>query len=117
MAKTPLPEGIFQVDELLAQFIQFPVRLGLAIDLQPCRLHRGVLAGRQGPVPLDAGRIDGKAAPRHQANRFVIQRRRAQGFFHQRQVLRLVRMRAQHGRVLVAEDELDLAVLEGLEAR
>jgi hypothetical protein len=57
-----------------------------------------------------------QAAARQQAQRFVVQRRRAVGRLHLGQQIGPVGVRLEHGLVLVAQAEFDAAVLPALEA-
>ena len=116
MAEAPQAEGVFEIGELLAELVQIPVRLGVAVGHQPGLLDLVARCVGLGPVALGVRLRDGQAAARQQAQRLVIQRRRAIRGLHLRQPRRTVRMRLQHRRVLVAEHELDAAVLPALEA-
>src|SRR5690606_38616964 len=41
MAEAPALEMVFEIDQLLGQFVEIPVRRGLAVDLRPGRLDLG----------------------------------------------------------------------------
>ena len=116
MAEAPQAECVLDVGELLAELVQVPVPVGVAVHHQPRLLDLVARHVRLRPVALDVRGGDRKAAPRKQSQRFVVQRRRRVRRFHARQDLGPVRMRLQHGRILVAEHELDAAVLPALEA-
>src|SRR5438552_898466 len=78
VAKAPLPERVLQVHQLFAPLVQVPVVLRVAIHLEPRLLDRIVVLVRLRPVALDHVRRKAETAPCQQANRFVVQRRRAQ---------------------------------------
>ncbi|KDB52856.1 hypothetical protein X805_15900 [Sphaerotilus natans subsp. natans DSM 6575] len=90
--------------------------LGIAVDGEPRLLDRLVGHVGLGPVALQVADGHGDAAARQQAQRLVVQARRLPGRLHRGQQVRPVRVRLQHGGVLVAQAELDAAVLPALEA-
>jgi hypothetical protein len=115
VAEAPGAEGGLHVDQLFGQFVQRPVVLGVAVDLQPGRQHGVVVDGRLGRVGIQARLRDRQPRARQQAHRLVIDRGRVQLAFEQGVVLGHDLVHGQHGGVLVPEDEFELAVLEGLE--
>ncbi|MCY1423661.1 hypothetical protein D9M71_393810 [compost metagenome] len=117
MAEAPLPERVFEIDEFLGQLIEVPITRRILVDHAPGGFDRGVMLRRAGWVTLETLRVDRQPGVGHQANRFVIQRRRGDGFFQFLQQLRPMGVGAQQRRALVTQDELDFTVLERLEAR
>ncbi len=91
-------------------------RFGIAVHRQPRLLDLGALLVGPGPVALEVAGGDRQAAPRQQPQRFVVERRRFECLSHFGQPAGAVRVRLQHGRVLVAQRELEAAVLRALEA-
>ena len=116
MAETPEPECVLEVDQFLGQLVQVPVSRRIAVDRQPGLGHGFAFRIGLGPVALQVAVGNCQAAPGHQAQRFVVQGRRLVGRLHQRQQFRAMRMRLEHGGILVAQRELDAAVLVTLES-
>ncbi len=116
VAEPPEAEGIFQVRELLAQLVQVPVALRIAIDGKPGGFHCIALGIGLRPVAVRVARGHGNAPAGQQAQCLVVERGRLVGGLHLREQIRPVRVRLEHRRVLVAQRELDAAVLVALEA-
>ena len=116
MAEAPQPEGIFQVGQFLAQLVQVPVRLRVAVHDQPGLFDLGIGLVGLCPVALQAGGRQRDAAARQQAQGLVIQRGRLVGSLHHRQQVRPMLVRLEHRRILVAQRKLDAAVLRALES-
>src|SRR5436305_13112120 len=53
VAEAPEPERVFEVGELLAQLVQVPVTIRVAVHHQPRLLHLVARHVRLGPVALD----------------------------------------------------------------
>jgi hypothetical protein len=90
--------------------------LRVAVDDEPGLLQAFAERARHRPVALDLAGRHGQAAPRQQADRLVVERRRVQRCLHPGKQVGAVRMRLQHLGVLVAEAELDHPVLPALVA-
>ena len=115
MAEAPALEMILQIDELLGQFVEVPIGWRIAVDLGPCRLDRGRMLPRPGPVALEHAVGNGEPAPRQQRDRFGIDRFAGEFRF---QPLGHVGRRLVHGdhvRIASAKQEFHHPVLRALE--
>jgi len=74
-------------------------------------------ACKEPPVALDARCIDAKTAPRERPDGLVVEGGRTVQRLERGEELGTMAVGLHHQRLLVAEDEFDHAVLEGLEAR
>src|ERR1700754_1535754 len=113
MTEAPLTERVLEVDQLLGELVEPPVLLGLAIHDEP----RGGDALVERPRAVDRGRrrIDIEAVSHEQADRRVVDARLREQRLQVGAPLAV--MRLDVARDLVAEQELDLAVLRRLESR
>ena len=89
---------------------------GIAVNGEPRRAHAVVGLVRLRPVALDAVGGDGKAAPGEQAQHLVVQARATQGCLQAGVDFRPVGVRLEQAGVLIAQRELDHAVLPGLKS-
>ena len=72
VAEPPLLEPILDVDQLFGKFIKLPMLVGIAVDGEPRRMHAVVGLIGLSPVALYPVVGDRKAAPREQADDFVV---------------------------------------------
>src|SRR5579883_761557 len=117
MAEAPLAEEILEIDQLLAELVDVPMAFGVAIGGDPRRLDRFVRAVALAPIAVERVAIDREAAAREEADRFVIEARRMEEIFERAMGLGPMTIGSQHLALLVAEQELDRAILEGLKSR
>ncbi len=110
MPKPPHTKCILEIDQLFGELVQLPVLTWRSIDRQPRPLDRCVGCVGLANVAFVNVRIDREAAAREQADRLIVERRRIERALQRRMNRRLF-VRFQHCRSLVAEHELDLAVL------
>ncbi|CAM0120688.1 conserved hypothetical protein [Stenotrophomonas maltophilia] len=117
VAEAPQLEGGLQVHQVLAQRVLAPVAVGVLVDAFEDRLQCVVSHVRLGPVVGLVDRRHGMAEPGQVLQELLVQARRLQHGAQLRLPGRVMLEHLQHLRVLVAQQELDVAVLQRLEAR
>ena len=117
VAEAPLLEGVLDVDELLAGLVDAPVLGGRGIDGGEDLDEVGVGGVRLGPVAVEQSLRDGVPLAGEVGEELVVERRLVEQLVERGPGALVVGEDVDHVGVLVAEQELDLAVLRGLEAR
>src|SRR6188472_57804 len=117
VAEPPLLEVVLEVDELLAGLVHAPVLLRRRVDRRQGVDQLGVQPVGEGPVARQQCCRDGVPAPGEVREVLVVQARLLQQRLQLGLCGRFVREDLDHVGVLVAEQELHLAVLRRLEAR
>jgi branched-chain amino acid transport system substrate-binding protein len=115
VTEAPLSKEVLEVDKLLAKLVCIPMPARVAVDLGPGRLHGRVGPVCRAPVALKRCLVDGKAAPGEQPDRLVVDAGTVQQIVELRVDFRPMAEDLQQVALLVAEQQLDGAILVGLE--
>jgi hypothetical protein len=117
VAEAPLLEVVLDVDKLFAGLVDAPVVGGCGIDLGEHVDQPLVQQVRLGEVAVEQVGGDGVAAPAQEAQELVVEAGLVKQALEQAAGVWVVVEDLHHLGVLVSEQELDRAVLPGLEAR
>src|SRR5690606_31075277 len=102
MIEPPAAEIILEIDQLLGQFVEAPIFVGLGIGAFARALGRRARLALPAPVGARVFRADMEAVARQQQQRFVIEARAGEDCFKYARAVGLVRILLQHRRIAVA---------------
>src|SRR6185437_221542 len=112
----PQLEVVIEVDQPLGELVQVPVLFRVVVDTEPRARDLLARAIRLAEIACQMILRNAIATPAQEPQRLVIERGRLQRALERRVRLRIALVHLEHLRMLVAEKELEHAVLERLEA-
>ena len=116
MVETPASEIILEIDQLLGELVEHPVRFRRLVDDTPGLQHTFVEAMSLANIARQHGRRHLEPVAVGEPQHLVVEAWRRELGFEQLRGFQIVRVRLEHGVVAVAEQEFDQPVLPRLEA-